>query len=240
MRTVDITTTQKVTIRYELASIRDRIVGWIIDIVIAVAAVLLLEAFIGFGERSARWVALLFFFVPLLTHNLIFEIAMNGQTIGKKAMGVRVVKLDGKQPSIADFVVRWAFRLVDIGLSVGSVATVLISSSNKSQRLGDMLANTAVIKLTPSHSVYLNDLLKIQSAEDYKPRYDSVRSFTESEMLLIKEALDRHSQFPNQAHQTAVSTLAAKASTRLGLNGAPQDEAAFLKTLLRDYVVLTR
>ena len=239
MRTVDITTSQNVTIRYELASFRDRFVAWLTDIVIIFASVLLLVAIIALWiQPLVAWPYIMTGLIPALYH-LAFEIAYNGQTPGKRAMGIRVVKLDGRQPSIPDYVIRWAFRLIDLTLSFGTIGAALVSSGNRSQRLGDILSNTVVIKLLPSHSVYLQDLLRIQSAEDYQPRFDGVNRFTEEEMLLIKEVLDRSQCFPNEAHSDALSQLAEKVSARLGVS-KPDDSSDLLRGVLKDYVVMTR
>ena len=73
-----------------------------------------------------------------------------GATLGKMALGIRVVKVSGGNPSMGELFLRWSFRLIDIFLSVGSIAALSASSSDKTQRLGDVIANTCVIKLKPS------------------------------------------------------------------------------------------
>lgn len=240
MRTVDIITSQKVTIRYELAELRDRIAAWLIDFVIIIAAVFLLFAFLEPNVNpDVLWPRYLIFTIPFFYH-LFFESRFQGQSPGKKAMGLRVVKLDGRRVTMTDYLIRWMFRLVDITLSAGTIAVILISSGHLGQRLGDILSNAAVIKLNPTHSVYLPDLMKIQTNEGYKPQYPGVRSFTEREMLLLKETMDRVRKYPNGHHQDALSTLGQKVASRLGLAAAPADTAEFLKAVLKDYVVMTR
>lgn len=240
MRTVDIITSQKVTIRYELAPLRDRIVAWIIDFSIIVAAWILMAVIFASSTRGGNyWPLYLAGLIPVF-YNLFFEVRMKGQTPGKRALGIRVVKLDGRRMAMTDHIILWAFRLVDIMLSLGSVAAIMISSGNRSQRLGNILSNTVVIKLMPSHSVYLQDLLKIQTNEGYKPQYMGVTAFNEGEMLLIKEVLDRHRNHPNAVHDEAMTTLAEKVAQELRLGSLPGDASEFLKAVLKDYVVMTR
>jgi uncharacterized RDD family membrane protein YckC len=240
MRTVDITTSQKVTIRYELAELRDRVVAWIIDFVIVLATYLILIAVIqGTFDPFTIWPYVIALLVPVF-YNLYFEVRLNGQTPGKKVLGLRVVKLDGSRMSMTDHVIRWSFRLVDIVLSLGAVAAILISSGSSSQRLGGILSNTVVIKVNPTHSVHLRDLLRIQSLGGYKPQYTGANGFTESEMLLVKDVLDRLRKYPNAVHRQIASTLAAKVAMRLGIGAPPPDVAQFLSVVLKDYVVMTR
>jgi uncharacterized RDD family membrane protein YckC len=240
VRTVDITTSQKVTIRYELAELRDRIIAWIIDFVIVIASTLILSAIVdSLFDGRREWPYYIVFLIPLF-YNLFFEVRMAGQTPGKRALGLRVVKLDGTRISMTEHVIRWSFRFVDIVLSVGSVAAILISSGTRSQRLGGILSNTVVIKVMPGQNVYLQDLLRIQSHADYKPQYAGVQAFTEVEMLLVKETLDRLRQYSNTVHIEAADLLARKVATRLGLQAVPPDRTEFLRTVLKDYVVMTR
>lgn len=242
MRTVDIPTTQKVTIEYELASLRDRLLSFFIDSVIIWSSILLLaviftpsipDAFINYF----RYLVLL----PIaLFYTLVSEIVGNGQSWGKKVTGIKVVHLSGRQSTMMDYTIRWIFRLVDIYFSFGVIALVLISSSEKSQRLGGILSNSAVVKLTPARNYALRSLLSIQSVENYEPHYPMVKNFSETRMVLIKKSLDRAKKFNNEAHKEVIDMLASDAATQLNLTSVPIDKTKFLETLIQDYIVLTR
>ena len=56
------------------------------------------------------------FYLPVVFYSLIFEALLEGQTIGKRIMKIKVVKIDGYQASIYDYLVRWFFRLIDLNL----------------------------------------------------------------------------------------------------------------------------
>jgi len=64
-----------------------------------------------------------------------------GQTIGKKAMKLRVMTRDGRAPTVNAVSVRTVLRLIDDG-PIGLV--VMVISGNRRQRIGDLLAGTAV------------------------------------------------------------------------------------------------
>lgn len=69
-----------------------------------------------------------------------------GQTLGKMALGIKVVReSDGQPPGTRAAVLRTLMRIVD---SIGSylVAFVVVLVSDKNQRLGDMVAKTLVVR----------------------------------------------------------------------------------------------
>ncbi len=242
MRTIEITTTQNVTIEYELASFRDRFFAFFIDFWILNFAILLLYLawWYSFGMDNIEYFLYLVLLPIYLFYSLASDVWMNGQTLGKKAIGIKVAKLNGKQPVISDYLIRWAFRLVDIWFSSGTIAAVLVNSTVRGQRLGDMLAHTTVIKVRSSLSIGITDVLRINTRENYQPQYPQVRSLSESDMLLIKSVIERTKKYKNTAHNEALEQLVQKLKAVLNISETPKDKIAFLKTLLNDYIVLTR
>ncbi len=69
-----------------------------------------------------------------------------GQTIGKRVMGLKVVREDGGSIDMGAAFVRNILRVID-GLFAYLVGAILIWTSHKKQRLGDRAANTVVVKL---------------------------------------------------------------------------------------------
>lgn len=294
MQKIEITTTQKVTIEYELASWGERLIAFVIDQFILIMSLILLGnmlnsavlndwlllflllysalVFAGYvfltgGIRNiapARALivgALLLLFIlflytvegvqdteilyyvtllPIvLFYSLVFESMQDGQTPGKLAMGIKVVKLTGNEPTLSDYLIRWTFRPIDIWTS-GAVASLLILTSPKSQRLGDILANTTVIRMRSSMNLKFDDISRIKSLEDYKITYPDVRQFSEKDMLLVKTTLNRYNKFRNDAHRDAVNEVLTIVMEKLQITQRPKQPLTFLKTVLNDYIVLTR
>ena len=243
MKIIEIDTAQKVQIQYELAGFGNRAAAFLVDLMIIWGAFFLTMVFalISLGEHTYGYAFYLMVVVPLLlSYTLISEILFNGQTIGKRLIGIKVVKLNGDAPTSQDFFMRWVFRPLDIWLSFGVLALVLIKYSERSQRLGCLLSNTAVIRLNQSRSFNLNEILKISSTKDYQPRYPQVVQFREEDMLFIKRVLERAKTYPNAAHQQAVKQLSQRVAEQLEVFKLEQKPSDFLRTLIMDYVVLTR
>ena len=248
MKRIEIKTAQNVTIEYELASLRERILAFFIDFVIVQFAYYILIMLVMFTVgnillNSDILLGILLGLMPLvlfLMYQFFSEIVANGQTIGKKAIGIKVARLDGREPGMSEYLLRTIFHLVDTFFSVGIIGTLLIGSSSKNQRLGDITSNTTVIKLKSNIRFNLEDILKISTLEDYEPQYPEVKQLSEQDMLLIKETLERHRSYKNLSHNNAVNSLVDRLSKLLDIQSIPKNKVEFLKTLIRDYIVLTR
>lgn len=249
MRSIEIRTSQNVVIDYELAGLKDRFLAQFIDLMIVGSVYMIIMTIIvnadqlnQFGDEVANVDRIIqfLFIILFLGYHLICEILMQGQSFGKKAVGIKVVRLDGLEAKLSDYLSRVVFLIVDFILSGGVLGALLIGSSSKGQRLGDMTAHTTVIKLKQDLAFRLEDILKINSLENYTPKYPEVRSLSEKDMLLVKQTLNRYRTHPNDAHRHAIQALYKKMCDLLGVAGTPKDKVGFLKTLLRDYIVLTR
>jgi uncharacterized RDD family membrane protein YckC len=242
MKNIEITTAQKVTIQYELASVGNRIAAFIVDLMVLYGMIILILAVFGnlLGDSQLFQYFVFLVILPLLLfYTLLSEILLDGQTLGKRALGLKVVKLNGDPASAFDYLIRWAFRFTDIWLSAGSVAALLISSSLYSQRLGCLLSGTTVIRKNSSKTFNLKDILNIYNTENYQPRYPQVVEFDERDMIFLKKVLERNKKYKNDAHRKVVRELADKMAQMLDVV-PPKDKVKFLETVLSDFIVLTR
>lgn len=242
MPSIEINTTQNVHIQYELATLTDRLIAFIVDAVIMWGAIAIISGIFvaAFGYDNMQYVYFIIIYPIFIFYTLTSEILLDGQTIGKKATGIKIVRIDGNEPTLSDHMVRWSFRMIDIYFSLGSIAVMLVNSTEHHQRLGDIMANTVAIRLKPKVNIQLNDVLHIHSTNDYQPKYPAVKQWKEEDILLIKTTLEQIKKYPNEAHQQALHQLVKKLSSRLQLSTLPKDKTLFLKTLINDYVVLTR
>jgi uncharacterized RDD family membrane protein YckC len=236
MSTIEITTTQNVVIQYRMASVMERVLAFIIDMM--ALAILTSIAGVALGRFEALWFAV---FILLGFYSLISEQLMDGQTLGKKALGIRVIRIDGSQATFADFFNRWALRFLDIWLSWGSVAILSILNSPNQQRLGDKAAGTILVKKRASDSYLLTDILKLNQNKEYQALYPEVTALSEQEVLAIKRLIVRSTKDKSNPH---LKELARKTYLslvdRLGLDVQETRPLPFLRRLVKDYVMLTR
>ena len=250
MKKVDIITAHNIAIDYEAASVMNRGIAKFLDLLVIMIYTLivyfillqiLLQSIFGtFHIDESFYIMLVIFQLPVIFYTILSEYLLKGQTIGKMAMGIRVVKLNGENGNINDFTMRWAFNLIDFWFSAGSIAALFISTTEKGQRLGDVLAQTAVVKNKPEQVYSIRDILNIKDRSKHEPTYLNVSRFTDEDMILIKNAITRVKKYPNEPHKQLVRELAKRAAKELNLEEVPQKKLTFLKTLLQDYIVLTR
>ncbi|MDX1665718.1 MAG: RDD family protein [Saprospiraceae bacterium] len=248
MKTIEIRTSQNVVIDYELASLRERVFAFFIDILIfgLLYFLLFLLGLNIFGnELIASGLTFYLFNVLLplsgfLAYQFFSEALAGGQSWGKRLLGIRVVRLDGREPELSDYLLRAIFHLVDTLTSSGIIAALLISSSANNQRLGDLTAHTTVVRVRQRQRFSLEDILKISTLEEYRPRYPRVAELSEEDMLIVKATLTRYRNYRNRAHRQLVERLSDRLAGLLEIEEVPRNRVDFLKTLIRDYIVLTR
>jgi uncharacterized RDD family membrane protein YckC len=210
--------------------------GFFIDLVIIGVSVSFLAFILALIDPVLTYGAFLIFFF----YTPVCETMMNGQTFGKRMMRTQVVSITGKEPSLFDYLIRWAFRMVDIYFSMGSLAVIFVSTSARSQRLGGILSNTMVVSLEEEMSLALRDILRIEDRSVYVPEYAEAHKFSEEEMLTVKSLVDRYTKYKNKSHAQLVEMAAEKCAAVLGLSTVPGNKLEFLRKLVKDYVVITR
>ena len=192
MEQFQIETAQNITINQNTSHLGERMLAYIIDTFIIVVYTILMFVFLASLDidMGDQWAFYLILSLPAFLYYLLFETLMDGKTIGKGAMNLRVVKLDGSKPNFGNYFVRWALRIIDVGITSGGGAAVLtILVRGKGQRIGDIAAGTTVI--SEKKRVSLKDTLLRELPDDYKPTFPQVTVFKDQEMRTIKELYDK-------------------------------------------------
>ena len=244
MKTVDVITAHNISIDYEAASLASRGVALFLDLLIITVYTAIMSRIIAITTCGASEGVIILLYIivliPVTFYSLLFEYLLKGQTVGKMAMGIRVVNLNGENATLNDYTLRWTFRIIDFWFSAGAIGSLFISTTEKGQRLGDVLAQTAVVRNKPEQVYSIRDILNIKDRTKHEPTYLAVSKFTDEDMILIKNAINRVKRYPNDAHKDLVRELAKRAADELNLDEVPKKKLTFLKTLLQDYIVLTR
>jgi len=243
MSSVSITTTQNVTIDYTLADFKLRALAFSIDVSIIGAWIsvhYIINTF-AFGSTSFYNVYFYLMVIPFFSfYTLLLEYYMNGQTLGKRSMNIKVVMINGREPTFIDYFIRWSRGFIEIYLSSGVLATIMINTTNHNQRLADIIAGTIIIKIDEPNKLTADDLLKIKANNNFKPSYPEVLMFTESELVTIKKLTDRYRHYNNEAYKKLINDCAIQLALKMGVTIKESKPEFFLKTLIHDYVVLTR
>lgn len=244
MAIIHVHTTQNVSLEYETASLGERIVAAIIDNIIlfawGAACFLVVYKTIGFRGEAGSVVAIvllgLLVGIPYVFYNLICEVFFNGQSIGKKARNIKVMRLDGTAPRLGDYLLRWLLRLVDTSLPVvgGLVAIVTIAASRRGQRLGDMAAGTTVVSVRPQPAHAAPLAADLAAASSYQVVFPQVARLADHDAALVRQLLH---QAQARGNYLLLNETANKVKALAGI-ATDLPDVPFLQTVLRDHAHL--
>lgn len=245
MSELTINTTQNVNINFASASVGERMLASLLDLIIKVAYVIVVfyVFFYLFGisekmQTMDSWsefaIGILFFF-PVLIYSLTLESIFEGQTFGKKLLKIKVVKIEGYQAGFGDYLIRWLFRIVENNILGGLIGLIVILVSSKGQRLGDMAAGTAIITLKNNISINITILEDIGNA--YVPIYPSVIKLSDNDMRIIK---DTYQIAKAKNDYETIKKLREKIEKVTGIKNQSGNETDFIKTILKDYNFYTQ
>lgn len=245
MTQLSINTTQNVNINFEAASVGERILAFFLDNLVKIAYIIVVYYiffyYLGINrlmESMDRWSSAsiqIFFYFPVMFYSLLLESFFEGQTIGKRLLKMKVVKIDGYQASFGDYLMRWVFRIIDVNFSFGIVGLVAVVTSKKSQRLGDMTAGTSVISL--KNNININHTILEEIGESYVPTYPLVIKLSDNDARIIKETF--HAASRNRDYQV-IYKLRAKVEQVTGIKNQSGNDEDFLRTVLKDYNFYTQ
>jgi uncharacterized RDD family membrane protein YckC len=159
------------------------------------------------------------------------ELLLRGQTVGKRVIGIRVVKANGFSLDPISIFVRNIFRLID-QFSPLWIVPVL---SRRSQRLGDMVAGTVVVFDKPERLSLVREELAGRAAADVRFRFDAaaLARLRPVDFETVELLLDRWDDIKQSQLVQFLDTMLDPLAQRLRVDSpAPADRLAFLEDLL--------
>jgi uncharacterized RDD family membrane protein YckC len=154
----EVVTGEAVVLDLAVARFPNRIVAQLIDILVQLPVLLFLEIVIvkniehHLNKASAAALYIIAFALVTIAYPTTFETLSRGKTLGKLAMGIRVVSDDGGPERLRQALIRalsaglleiWGFPFNVIGIPAGLITSMV---SARGKRLGDMFAGTFVIQ----------------------------------------------------------------------------------------------
>ncbi|HEX2628933.1 MAG TPA: RDD family protein [Chitinophagaceae bacterium] len=262
MPAIKVATSFNIELEFEVPEFYRRLVALLIDAAILWIYIRIAEGLFanmeypGFNDEAGwvKYTAIKYMLeVPYLIYFPLLEILTNGQSVGKKVMGLRVVTEDGGRISAGQIAIRWLVRdiwILFVARVNGSSGTlegfmvmgmigflvmdiVMVVSSKKGQRIGDMLAHTILIRTTTESDI--NQTVFQEVADNYVPAYPQIMQLSDRDINAIKSILEI-------ARRKGDFSMAENASNKvknhlhIESNLSPFD---FLEVLLKDYNYLS-
>lgn len=190
--------------------------AWFIDFAVVAACMSALGIAFMFlqllSPDLSRAVYVLVYFVISIGYGILTEWHWRGQTIGKRLLRLRVVDAAGLRLQFNQIVMRNLLRFVDALPMLYFVGGVTCLLNSKTQRLGDIAANTLVVHFPNVAEPDLDQLLahKFNSLRQYPHLEARLRQrVTPAEAALVLQALIRRDEFEPQARVELFQSIAA-------------------------------
>ena len=231
MLAVKLDTGFNIEVEFPIAPFHRRLFAWLIDLMVLLAYLwitdIILSRTVGRDWDERGWRVVLYM-LPYLLYHLLMEISLNGQSIGKKAMSIKVITLEGGQPSLSQYLIRWMFRILDIGLFfIPAFFSVILSS--RSQRVGDMVAGTIIIDTKASTS--WEDTIFTEVENTYQPKYKQVMQLSDRDINTLKSIIET---VRKKNDYELAFRISDRIQNKLSIQ-SDQEPFEFLQTLLKDY-----
>jgi uncharacterized RDD family membrane protein YckC len=228
-------TPEAVQLRADVAGLGSRSIALMVDgLIQGVLAVPVLIGFLADGiADTAETVALgLILFVILWLYFPLFEWLWGGQTPGKRAQRIRVVRTSGQPAGFAPVMVRNLLRVVEV-YALPFIAVTSMFFTARGQRVGDLAAGTMVIRdrLMPAPQV-----VTMGEPDPRTPAFDA-SGLTEREYALLRTFLSRRSELDPAARQELAARLATMARGQLGElpSGSQLRDEELIEAVFRSY-----
>jgi uncharacterized RDD family membrane protein YckC len=240
-RTVEVRTPESIAFQYELAGLGSRFLALAVDqaiqfatlgaifagIVLAASRLpkhLAPDAAEKLGESFAIAFIITIAFAVLFGYFILSEAVWNGQTPGKRLLGLRVVRDGGYPIDFGASLIRNLIRVGEalVGYYILAAISALISPENK--RLGDLAAGTIVVRdarLAAPHSLGARE----------EPTYASMVHLAGEERALIKRFLERRDTLAPDRRKALAAQLAARVRRLVPADLAALEDEPLLERL---------
>jgi uncharacterized RDD family membrane protein YckC len=220
-----IDTPEQIALELPLAGIGSRFLAIAIDTLIQGAlyllAGILFFLILGLGA-SMIWfiprtvgpaVGIFIVFAIYWGYFAIFEIVWKGQTPGKRAAGIRVIKESGRPMNVFEAVGRNLMRAVDVLPGIYGVGVVCMMLNRQSRRLGDFVAGTVVVHEKPTEEVrpVWNTTSNVASATG------GLGPVSADELVLIEAYLSRRFDLDPEVRLRTAIQIADRIKAKTGL-----------------------
>lgn len=232
-------TPDAVALDVEVATVGSRGIAYLLDLALVWSCLLLLQLaqlLIGWEVMGAGWVAvtimLLAAFAVQFGYPIGFEVLWRGRTLGKAALGLRVITVEGAPVGFRHAVIRAVAGVFELLSTLGMLAIGASFVSRRGQRLGDLAAGTVVIRERRARRPVGGLTYQLPPGwESYAQQLD-LGDLGPAELALIRDTLRRADQLPSTARREVMDTVAGSLVDRVSPRPpAHADPEAWLRCL---------
>ncbi len=147
----EVITPEGVALHLPAAGPVPRALAWLLDLAVRIGLLMVCGTVLALLGGSGQGLYLIVMFAVYWLYPIVLEVAWNGQTLGKRALGLRVVSADGAPVGWLAAITRNLLRVVDMLPMAYLLGLLACLADPHGRRLGDMVARTQVIHVTREH-----------------------------------------------------------------------------------------
>jgi len=243
-RTLDVRTPESIAFSYELAGIGSRFLAVALDLLIQTTIVVLMfwglyelairgnlsrhapVAHGSFAENAAYGILIFIAFMIFFGYYILFEAFWSGQTPGKRALGIRVVRDGGYALDFTASLVRNLIRVGELTVGFYVIAGIVAVLSEQNKRLGDIAAGTIVVR----DARMISPLAMLREAPE-EPIYAATAFVSGEERSIVKRFLERRDTLQPSRRVEIAHRLAERVRPRVPADLQTLDDESLLERL---------
>lgn len=240
MEDVYINTSQNVHIDYKLAPIGNRIAArfldWMFSFIYLVILFVIVFVIINndndlgnIKDKRLIFVLCTIIILPVVFYSLWAPYFMQGQTFGKKILKIKIVKADGAEATFGTYFIRWLLSVVD-SIFYSSVGLITMASTEKRQRVADLVAHTVVI--TTRQQINFDQTILYNLEENYQPIFSQVLQLSDKDVQIIRSSLDFAKK--NRDYEL-IKKLRNKIESVINEYKSEMSDVDYVDTVIKDY-----
>jgi uncharacterized RDD family membrane protein YckC len=267
MSNITVGTPFNIDLEFVTAPVSRRIGAVLLDMFILLLYMLLVYRFIivsfDIGSKMNQLIMMTGISILPFLYFPVTEILMNGQTPGKRILGIKVIDISGNEPSLSQYLLRWlvgfgnySVFLLPYVITNGSMQLMLTLVtfifilgifyspdflsciiSSKHQRLADIAAGTVVIDLRKKMDFSETIFLEVETQKN-EAVYPEVMQLSDKDINGIRNLLSKKSKSRDDWEYRAA--IVQKICKALKIDSKGKDDTEFLEQLLKDYNYLTQ
>jgi uncharacterized RDD family membrane protein YckC len=214
--TLEVRTAENVELGWDIAGIGSRLLAFVVDMLLVGLiefCVVLLVAGLLSGSDGVGALLLLSFltFIVYVGYFVVAEASSGGRSPGKRALHLRVIRVDGGAAGFSEALIRGLIRLVDVAVGI-----IPMFATANVRRFGDLAAGTVVVRERRARAAPPPPPPMVLRTPDAGPAIDNSGALGGRELIALRAFLSRPGLTPEQRHRLA-TTLATRLYERLAL-----------------------
>lgn len=253
MPAIKIETVFNIDLEFETAPVHKRILAYIIDVTILICYLKLMKLLMydvfNLNPYTNVGLDMIMISLPMLLYSLLCEVYLNGQSIGKRILKIRVISMSGGEPTLSQYIIRWATRFFEwpflfgfiweenlaimvylfVTATFGIGVIIIIAITQNNQRLGDLAAGTVVVNTSSTMNVRDTIFMEVDHSS-YQVQFPQVMKLSDTDINTIQNVVKQSYKYGEEISERVANRVCEVLQIETKLSSRD-----FLEKLLEDY-----